>query len=214
MGKERCKANYSMIMSRHPIDVMRMSDFDAIQSCHSLRLVKKGRSARFSYYKCVVAEAHGHGIVSYVVKNDDLNDLEEEGNYQAKIDALYKHEEDEEKDEELFWDEKRSVGEIVPISRLRLRKFTHPGLEVTLAVPSQIGLWELVYLAGSLESLKDWAKEKQADIIQKIEDSKNSDDPKKNAFDEHGDAIDLSKWEMHGGSYMDYDDQMLHQNVL
>ena len=195
--EKRGKANYSMIMSRHPIDVMRMSDFDAIESCHSPP--SRSGGAGGSYYKCAVAEAHGHGIVSYVVKNDDLNDLEGEGGYQKKIDAY------QENEEELFYDQERAEGEITPISRLRLRKFTHPGLEVTLAVPSQ-----KVYgnaTAGSLESLTDWAKEKQADIIQKIEDSKNSDDPKKSAFDEDGDAIDLSKWEMHGGSYMDYDDQ-------
>jgi hypothetical protein len=194
--EKRGKANYSMIMSRHPIDVMRMSDFDAIESCHSPPSRSGGDGG--SYYKCAVAEAHGHGIVSYVVKNDDLNELEAEGSYQEKIDAY------QENEEELFWDAERSEGEITPISRLRLRKFTHPRLEITLAVPSQ-----KIYgpqTGGSFESITDWAKEEQADIIQKIEDSKNSDDPKKNAFDEHGDAIDLSKWEMHGGSYVDYDE--------
>lgn len=194
--EKKGKADYSIIVSRHPIDVMRMSDFDAIESCHSPPSRSMGRGG--SYYKCAVAEAHGHGIVSYVVKNDHLDQLEGEGNYQEKVDAY------QENEEELFWDKARSEGEIEPISRLRLRKFTHPGLEITLAVPAQ-----RVYgpeTAGAFESLKAWATEVQADIIQKIEDSKNAEDSKKNAFDEHGDAIDLSKWEMHGGSYMDYDE--------
>jgi hypothetical protein len=200
--EKRGAANYSMIITRHPKDVFRMSDFDAIQSCQSPGSRNDGQPGQF--YKCVVAEAHGHGLVAYIVKNDDLDNLEGEGDYQAKIDAFYKYEEAEEKDEELFWDEKRSVGEIEPISRLRLRKFTMPWLEITLAVPTQKAYTTRV--PGDAESLKDWAKEKQADIIQKIEDSKNSDDPKYNAFDEHGDAIDLDKWQMHGGSYVDYDE--------
>ena len=54
-----------------PIDVMRMSDFDNIESCHS----PPSRRGDNSYYKCAVAEAHGHGPVAYVVRNEDLNEL-------------------------------------------------------------------------------------------------------------------------------------------
>ena len=60
---------YSIIITRHPIDVLRMSDFDNITSCHS---PASRTSAYQSYYKCAVAEAQGHGAVAYVVETEDL----------------------------------------------------------------------------------------------------------------------------------------------
>jgi hypothetical protein len=62
---------YSIIISRDPVDIWRMSDFDNIQSCHSPPR-RREVSGNTEYYKCAVAEAHGHGAVAYVVNTDDL----------------------------------------------------------------------------------------------------------------------------------------------
>ena len=60
---------YSIILTRSPIDVMRMSDFSKITSCHS----PPSRGDTTGYYKCAVAEAHGHGALAYVVETEDLH---------------------------------------------------------------------------------------------------------------------------------------------
>lgn len=64
--------DYSIIITRDPIDVWRMADFDNISSCHS----PPSRSGQVGeYYKCALAEAHGHGAVAYVVKTQELAEL-------------------------------------------------------------------------------------------------------------------------------------------
>jgi len=55
--------DYSILLSRHPIDVLRMSDIDDIKSCHS----EAG-----GYFQCAVAEAKGHGPIAYLVETDQL----------------------------------------------------------------------------------------------------------------------------------------------
>ena len=59
---------YSIIITRDPIDVLRMADFKNIQSCHT----PPSLGGASEYYKCAVAEAHGHGAVAYVVDTEDL----------------------------------------------------------------------------------------------------------------------------------------------
>ena len=68
---------FSIIITRHPVDVLRMSDFDEITSCHS---PASRASAYQSYYKCAVAEAQGHGAVAYVVETEELLSATNTGN--------------------------------------------------------------------------------------------------------------------------------------
>jgi hypothetical protein len=56
-------SKYSIVISRHPIDVLRMSDIGSIRSCHS-----EGSE----YFHCAVAEAKGHGPIAYLVNSSDL----------------------------------------------------------------------------------------------------------------------------------------------
>jgi len=56
-------SDYSVIVSRHPIDVLRMSDISNIRSCHS-----EGSE----YFHCAIAEAKGHGPIAYLVKTEDI----------------------------------------------------------------------------------------------------------------------------------------------
>ena len=73
-----------VILSRHPIDVLRMSDISSIHSCHS-----EGSE----YFQCAVAEAKGHGPIAYAVSETQLNKLltpsEEREKPIAKMDRMY-----------------------------------------------------------------------------------------------------------------------------
>lgn len=94
----------SIVISRSPIDVLRMSDHDGISSCHS---------PDGSFYKCARQEARTGGAIAYVVKNSDLKKV----NIQ---------------DDEIFEDPDRGVDGIVPLERLRLRRLTNGKLDLLM----------------------------------------------------------------------------------
>ena len=54
----------TMIISRHPVDVLRMSDVGTIRSCHS-------ETGEYGY--CAVAESLGNGMIAYLVNTAQLN---------------------------------------------------------------------------------------------------------------------------------------------
>ncbi len=56
----------SIILSRHPVDVLRMSDLPEMSSCHS---------EHNSHFKCAVAESKGNGLIAYLVKTSELDRL-------------------------------------------------------------------------------------------------------------------------------------------
>ena len=108
---------YSIIVTRHPIDVLRMSDFEDITSCHS---PSSQEGVYQSYYKCAVAEAQGHGAVAYVVSTDDLLKATGAKNIEEAESVIQSG--------EIFEDETRGgdIGlGITPESRIRLRKFAY-----------------------------------------------------------------------------------------
>ena len=186
--------DYSIVYTRHPIDVMRMSDFDNIESCHS----PPSRGRDNSYYKCAVAEAHGHGPVAYVVRNRDLDALIskydlQEVSYQDLLDAI------EDNDEEFFRDSERGVGEITPVSRQRLKKFVNPKLEISLAAPSTMTYGKR--FPELYSNVSNFTKEKQEKELKKIEDSRGKEN---DTFE--GEKLNLSDWERFGGSYEDAGD--------
>ena len=51
---------YSVIVSRHPVDVLRMSDFADMSSCHSVG---------GAYYQCAISEARNQGMIAYVAES-------------------------------------------------------------------------------------------------------------------------------------------------
>ena len=177
---------FSIIITRHPIDVLRMSDFDEITSCHS---PASRASAYQSYYKCAVAEAQGHGAVAYVVETEDLLSATNTGN----IDSA----EQEIQEGEIFADDKRPfTGDIEPISRTRIRHVRYyEGDEPPKRYDDgqDVGMPEKrVYgadIPGLANQVTDWARSNQEEVIQNM--------PKE------GDKIDLSKFMIFGGSYED-----------
>jgi hypothetical protein len=101
---------YSVVVSRNPIDVLRMSDISDITSCHS-----QGGA----YFQCAIQEAVTGGGVAYVVNTRDLNKLSE----------------DEFQNEEIFEDQERNVKGIGAISRLRIRRYEIKNEDSEIGVP-------------------------------------------------------------------------------
>ena len=108
----------SIVISRSPIDVLRMSDHDGISSCHS----PDGQ-----FYKCARQEARTGGAIAYVVKNSDLKGI----NIQ---------------DKEIFEDSDRGVDGIVPLERLRLRRLTNGEFDLLMPELRTYGIKNVGFL--------------------------------------------------------------------
>jgi hypothetical protein len=107
--------DYSIIITRNPIDVWRMSDFENITSCHT----PPSRGGGGEYYKCAVAEAHGHGAVAYAVDTDELLGATESNTLEEAENKLNTY-------SEIFYDDERTWGgpeiQLRPDMRVRLRQ--------------------------------------------------------------------------------------------
>jgi hypothetical protein len=184
---------FSIIITRHPVDVLRMSDFDKITSCHT---PPSRQGAYQSYYKCAVAEAQGHGAVAYVVETENLLTMTNTGN----IDSA----EQEIQEGEIFADEMRGShiglyhpkGDLVPISRIRVRHVRYyegdeppkrwdDGQDVGMPEKRVYG----ADIPGLANQVTDWARSNQEEVIANM--------PKQDGM------IDLSKFMIFGGSYED-----------
>jgi len=130
------KNKYSVVISRHPIDIIRMSDHDKWTSCHS---------PNKSYFNCAVAEAKNSGAIAYVVAKDDV----------SKINI---------KDDEIFSDKDRDVKGVKPLARLRIRLFKNKKDDHELAMPEDrvYGL----DLKGLQDTIRKWAFENQKELFE------------------------------------------------
>ena len=176
---------FSIIITRHPVDVLRMSDFDKITSCHS---PSSRTNAYQSYYKCAVAEARGHGAVAYVVETEELLSTTNTGN----IDSA----EQEIQEGEIFYDDQRyDVGEINPISRARIRHVRYYDTDEPERWDDgqDVGMPEKrVYgadIPGLVDRVTDWSRDNQEEVIANM--------PQENG------KINLDRFMIFGGSYED-----------
>ena len=136
---EEAFVDYSIVISRHPVDVLRMSDHRNIQSCHS-----EGNS----HFHCAIKEAKSAGAIAYIVETEDLDDV------------------DIEDDNEIFEDDDRGIDGIEPVGRTRMRRFDKTGTftsdeKYSLLIPEK-----RIYgqdMAGFYEKIRDWALESQKD---------------------------------------------------
>ena len=140
---KKSPTEYSIIISRAPIDVLRMSDFDNIHSCHS-----EGGS----YFKCAVAESKGHGPIAYLIHTADLNKSIDVTGKKINLDS-----------EEIFSDSKRNINGIKPIERLRLRKYKNKDKDYELAIPEIRTYGNKI--PGFKEAVRDWSFEKQKEYF-------------------------------------------------
>ena len=132
---DKIAKEYTIVVSRHPVDVLRMSDFAMIHSCHS-----EGSE----YFHCAMAEAKGHGPVAYMVESEALEtvDLQED---------------------EIFEDEDRDVDGIEPLARIRLRRFFNRINGYDLAIPEKRTYG--ADIPNFAKKLKQWALEKQETLF-------------------------------------------------
>jgi hypothetical protein len=133
---EEMMIDYSVIITRHPIDVLRMSDFDKISSCHS-----EGSD----YFHCAIKEAKSAGGIAYIVETEDLDQID--------ID-----------DDEIFEDPGRGIDGIEPLGRIRLRKFDKTGdfasdNKYSLLLPEKREYGTTI--PGFYDAVKDWAVKSQ-----------------------------------------------------
>jgi len=128
---------YGIIISRAPIDVMRMSDHGNITSCHS---------TTGSYFQCAVQEAINGGAIAYVVNNKEFAEQLDSGI------SL--------QDDEIFYDEDREPGlDLQPISRLRIRRLTN-GSGGEFAIPDT-RIYGDTTIPGFYDTIKNFLQEKQ-----------------------------------------------------
>jgi len=132
----------SIILSRSPVDVVRMSDH-TWESCHS-----PGEN----YFDSAIQEAIGGGAVAYVVNNQDIDDfIKRNGNDEMALQS-----------EEIFRDDDRGIEGIVPLSRIRVNRYvSDDGDELALPVTRTYGEKS----SGFLDTVTDWLKEKQSKTI-------------------------------------------------
>ena len=150
----------SVIISRHPIDVLRMSDMANISSCHS-----EGSG----YFQCAVAEAKGHGPIAYLVATKDLDHLlsgDDEESRQRNVEkgnAPHLNIENFD-DKEVFADSQRRVEGIRAIQRVRLRKYEDTDSGIFFTAPESRTYGRKV--PGFLTFVRDWAAENQKKYFQ------------------------------------------------
>ena len=162
---------YSIIITRHPLDIWRMSDFEEIQSCHS----PPSRGGESQYYKCAIAESHGHGAVAYVVRTEDILDNFGSGT----VESAENDPEFQSHTEEVFYDDMREEdsGPITPLSRARFRQMKYYDSQQTakssirfqagteLAVPEHSVYGE--DMIGFIDRLTSWGRESQQEAMNK-----------------------------------------------
>jgi hypothetical protein len=126
----------SVIISRAPLDVLRMSDFDNIQSCHSVG---------GSYFQCAIREMQEGGVVAFAVNSKSLQNVNIN-------------------DPEIFEDTERGIDGIKPLSRLRLRRYIDVDTAEELLIPTTLQYGHTI--DGFYDALLGWAKKEQTDKIQ------------------------------------------------
>jgi len=175
------KDPYVTILSRHPVDVVRMSDMEDIRSCHS----RTG-----GYFQCAVAESRGHGPIAYSIPRAQFEQY-----FDVDLDETKPEDVDlDQGGEEIFADDDRGVPGMRPFSRVRLRKFVHDEDGRMLAVPETRSYTQGNKKAppGFLKSVTDWALKSQ--------------DKAYGDIDELANDVSDEKWTRYGGTYRDTSD--------
>ena len=102
-------SEFSILISRAPVDVLRMSDFASkgMTSCH-----REGGE----YFYCALAEARNQGAIAYLVRTEDINKVD--------LNAT-----------EIFADPQRGIEGITPEARVRIRRVMDNTTNVDFMAP-------------------------------------------------------------------------------
>ena len=209
--------DYSIILSRDPIDVARMSDFYTIRSCHS---------PNEQYFSSAMQEAINGGAIAYLVKNQEVNEF-------VKNRGGYEHLEDE----NIFEDRDRGIRGITPISRLRINKYYDEDdatQQIALPMSRLYGAdnvagffdtvrqylyseqekyidYEKLYLNNYKRAGGDYADERDKDIIKDF--FGNDMGVKKDLEHDGGDIVDIYNEELES-IMKEINDKLTYSNVL
>ena len=142
---------YSILISRHPIDILRMSDFENISSCHS---------PDGSYWYCAKQEALDGGATAYIVQTKDLEGVDLEN------DDVFKDSERDITSHELGYP-------LIPkpLTRLRIRRFhskfkdTESGETFDFAVPED-GTYGMRH-PSFVDRIVRWLRHEQEDLVKR-----------------------------------------------
>jgi len=131
--------DYAIILSRSPIDLVRMSDHNNISSCHS----RTG-----SYFECAVQEAITGGAIAYLVDHQVKEDYEDDPELQRR---------------DFFSDSDRGVRTgIAPLARFRVRRIeADDGTEMALPDRSIYGKSSV---PGFFDAVVLFIKDRQSDL--------------------------------------------------
>ena len=143
IAEGRDKDNYMIILSRSPVDVVRMSDFPRIRSCHS---VDRKNTTGAMYFPSARSEALVGGPISYVVDQSDFESIED---LQAP---------------EIFSDPERDIEGIVPLARMRVNRYHHKKRDFDVAMPVTRTYGS--NFAGFMSTVTNWLREKQKEIYE------------------------------------------------
>ena len=132
-------SHYTIILSRHPTDVLRMSDISDIKSCHS-----EGGM----YFHCAIQEAKTGGPIAYLIHTNDLERISDPIIFQKG---------------EIFQDRDRDIKGILASSRIRIRRYKDTeGHEY--AIPETRVYGE--HIAGFLDAVTKFLRDKQSNLIE------------------------------------------------
>jgi len=136
--------DYSIILSRDPIDIVRMSDHSGIHSCHS---------PNEGYFTSAKQEATEGGAIAYLVNNSDLKHF------------INTNGEDALQSQEVFSDSNRKIKGISPISRLRInRYFDEDDEEKQIAIPLN-RIYGNDMIAGFYDTVRQYLYSEQEKFI-------------------------------------------------
>jgi len=193
-----------IVLSRHPIDVLRMGDVETTQDvggwegkighCHR----EGGEEER-----CAQQEALGHGPIAYLVNKKDLdywlsgdnqeertkNYYGDEGAFGVQDTGEPKHKLSDFDNKEIFNDRDRDINGIKAINRVRLRQYRDNETNEMWAVPEKQVYPGSSIVPGFLSAVSNWAWDKQKDMYEE-------------AYKE-GEFPAIGSWERLGGKYID-----------
>jgi len=186
---DKMMTDYSIIITRRPMDILRMSDWDIIDSCHSLAGDRR-EGGEFEY--CALKSAKEGEILAFIVETQDLQEV------------------DDLQEDEIFEDDERSVPGIEPVGRVRVRRFkkkyqSFSGNQYDLAVPERSTYG--TDIPGFYEKVREWALETQKDKWEEAigEDGKVQADYLRDFVMKGGHYRDTPPRDMFGNLFAEYD---------
>lgn len=150
---------FVIIITRNPIDVLRMSDFDGITSCHSQP--GKFPNSDGEYFYCAINDSIEGAAVAFLVEKDDFDNF-----LRARRASVIR----EFDGKEIFRDNEREDSGWTflndPVRRLRIRRFANDDESINLFMP-EIKVYK-EDMPGLAEVVRDFCYSKQKDEIKKL----------------------------------------------